>query len=146
MRVRRLAVALPLLVISGCSGAGEPAPTPSGTATPTLTPMPSATDLAEAPPVLQGTVAATDVTLGECPTAEGPQTAIVTLVSSAAEPSDYVVTVTWVSDDYQTRGKGVTTLQDVEPGSSQQVEVTAAVSVGATKCSVIAIRGVVETP
>lgn len=137
--------ALAALLLTGCSGDDDGPPEPTEA-------PPSAVDqsrvapssLPSAPEVEEPTGAARDVVLDECPTEAGTQEVVGTLTSSATDETDYVITVNWVNDTSDVRGRAVVVVEDVEPGSEQEFSAEAEVAEGATACTRNVVHGTVE--
>lgn len=143
-RLRTLPVVAGLLVgLTACGGgtSGTSA-SPSSSSTPrttvSSTPLPAEPDLGDG---AQGI--AKDVTITDCPTATGEQTAKGTVVNSAAEARDLSIIIVWLAD--ATGGdplaSGITVLQDVPAGETREWSVSGNVVTQADRCVVNARSG-----
>ena len=107
--------------------------------------LPEETDppvLQQAPPITKTEPATEDVTTrGSCGLKPGERTVGGRLTNPTERRLDYVITVSWISDDQRVRGRGVAVIESVRPGASQRWSVTAEVSKDATACVTNALRG-----
>lgn len=138
MNLKHLSGAALALVLAtsfaGCTSAGTPTPTPSETAVSVDPSRVSPTDL-PTPPVVknpQGDVK--DLTLGDCKTDEGEQTVTGTLTSSLESAEDFLITVSWTTASGDVMGRGFQVVQNLKPGETADVSITAKVAAGATQC------------
>ena len=91
-------------------------------------------ELPEVPALKKAKGAVGDVEVGDCTVEAGEQTVTGTITSSRKKPRDYVVTISWVNDKSDVRGRAVVVEKAVEPGESREFEVTGEVAEGATQC------------
>ena len=122
-----------LVVASGCSGdADDPDPSPSTTVV-SSDPAGSASELPD-PPRVEDAVGAIDaLELGACETGAGEQTVTGT-VTGVAPTTDYLVTVSWTTDDGELRGRGWAVVRGLPPKEKADVTISATVAEGATTC------------
>lgn len=87
-------------------------------------------------PALEGAVGAReDVTFGDCSTDPGEVTVTASLTNSADAARDYVIVVSWTTDTSDVLARGVATVDEVAPGDSADVTVSAQVPDGAATCT-----------
>ncbi|GAB3072033.1 FxLYD domain-containing protein [Nocardioides zeae] len=131
-----------LLVPAACSGGDEGAlsepssPRPSSTDPSLDEGRVSPADLPPAPVLEGGTGARGDLAGAECDVATGPRSVAGELTNSGGTAADYAVVVSWTTATSDVVARGVATVEDLAPGASRTVEVTAEVPAGATACTV----------
>lgn len=121
-----------LAAFAGCSAAPPATPTPT-----TVSVDPSRvspTDLPTPPTVKDAQGDVKDLSLGECATGAGEQTVTGELTSSLTAAQDFLVTVSWTTATGDVMGRGFQVIQDLAPGKTAKVEITAKVADGATQC------------
>ncbi|PZQ38897.1 MAG: hypothetical protein DI570_31175 [Phenylobacterium zucineum] len=94
----------------------------------------SPTDLPTPPAVKDAQGDIKDLTLGECKTEAGEQTVTGTLTSSLTTTEDFLITVSWTTASGDVMGRGYQVVQNLKPGATADVSITATVSGGATQC------------
>lgn len=120
-------------------GATGPSATPSAVDPSRVSPK-----LPEEPTVGDQTGAVKDATFGSCATSAGAQEVTGKITSSAAETTDYVVTVSWVNGTSDVLARGVAVLKGVPAGGEKDFTVKADVPEGATTCTFHVVRGTVK--
>jgi hypothetical protein len=96
-------------------------------------------------PQVKGEKGAIDaLTLGECETDAGQQTVTGEITSPAKKSADFLITVSWTTSDSDVMGRGFAVLQDVEPGDTEEFEISAKVAEGATQCVPGVVFGTIE--
>ncbi|HSV41514.1 MAG TPA: FxLYD domain-containing protein [Nocardioidaceae bacterium] len=125
-----IGIAVLLLALAACGGDEEPGPQPGE--------LPFIPELAESVP------AAKDMTMGSCALEEGAQTVEGRVTNSGSAAADYVITISWVDDALELRGKGVAVIEDLAPGESEDWSATGQVLDGATQCIPATFRGELE--
>lgn len=90
--------------------------------------------LPEIPKLAKAKGAVGDLELADCEVDAGEQTVSGTIASTAKKVRDYVVTISWVNDSSDVRGRAVVVEKAVEPGAERDFEATADVAAGATQC------------
>lgn len=65
-----------------------------------------------------------DLTKGECSVDPGEVTATGSVVNSASDPADIVVSVSWTADGSAVVARANETLKQVAPGASQEYKIT----------------------
>ncbi len=118
---------------AGCTSAAAPS-TPSPTAASVDPARVSPSDLPTPPEVKDAQGDIKDLALGACATAEGEQTVTGTLSSSLQTTEDFLVTVSWTTASGDVMGRGYQVIQNLRPGDTADVSITAKVAGGATQC------------
>ncbi len=152
-----LALATLALLGTGCSGSTDDAPERSETSgsAPSATSSPETgagsgaesesaaePELPKAPPLTKTQGATEDVTLrGSCGLEPGEQDIGGRVKNPTGRSLDYVITVSWISDDGRVRGRAVASIDDVPPGAKRPWSATAEVADDATACVTNALRG-----
>ncbi len=136
MNLKHLSAAALALALAtsfaGCTAATNP--TPSSTVVSVDPSRVSPTDLPTPPTVKNPQGDIKDLTLGECKTDKGEQTVTGTLTSSLADSADFLITVSWTTASGDVMGRGYQVIQDLKPGATADVTITAKVAAGATQC------------
>ena len=99
-------------------------------------------DLPSAPSLTRPTGATEDVTMrGPCGLEPGEQTVGGRVENPTGRRLDYVINVSWVSDDGRVRGRAVASVTDVGPGASTRWSATTEIVDDAAACVTNALRG-----
>lgn len=152
-----LAVSALAVVVAGCSGDEADAPagpdssssadSPDGSEDPGGSEGADAGEddtppLPKAPKIVKPQGATEDVTMrGSCGLEPGEQDVVGRVKNPTKKSLDYVITVSWVSDDGRVRGRAVAVLDDVRPGAEKPWNATAEVGDDASSCVTNALRG-----
>lgn len=150
------------MALSACSGDGDEADAPGSSDSPAAgaTDSPSdgtegsedaegsedddedKPDLPKAPAIVKPQGATEDVTTrGTCGLKPGKQNVGGQVANPTKRALDYVITVSWVSDDGRVRGRGVAVVEDVPPGGRKPWKAKADVLDDASACVTNALRG-----
>lgn len=119
------------LTLSGCTAGSDP----SVSQAPQIDPSRISPTYLPTPPKVknaQGDIK--DLVMGECQTAAGKQTIDGKLTSTLADSADFLVTVSWTNATGDVMGRGFSVIQNLEPGKTATVTITATVAAGATQC------------
>jgi len=103
-------------------------------------------DLPSAPSLTKPMGATEDVTMrGSCGLEPGEQDVAGRVTNPTKRTLDYVINVSWVSDDGRVRGRAVASVDDVAPGASQKWSATTEILDDAAACVTNALRGRLES-
>jgi|GEM_PF-3037210 len=103
-------------------------------------------DLPSAPSLTKPVGATEDVTMrGACGLEPGDQAVAGRVTNPTKRPLDYVINVSWVSDDGRVRGRAVASVDDVAPGASEKWSATTEILDDAAACVTNALRGRLES-
>jgi len=94
----------------------------------------SPANLPKVPKVKKAKGAINDLKLDKCAFEEGKQSVTGEITSSAKDPVDYLVTVSWTTASSDVMGKGFVVIKDIKPGGTESFKVEAKVKDGATQC------------
>ncbi len=127
--------------LAGCSGDDGEKDKPKADATSAPSDQESVDEANVSPPnlpkvpvVRREKGAIKDVTFGDCATKAGDQTITGEVTSSAKNTVDYLVTVSWTTGSGDVMGRGFAVIEAMEPGATEEWEITAKVKDGATQC------------
>lgn len=96
------------------------------------------------PPRVQDAVGATEaLDLGACDVAAGTQT-VTGVLTGAAPKADYLVVITWATDEGAVKGRGYTIVRDLPAKEKADLEITGTVAEGATTCIPAVVRGTIK--
>lgn len=142
--VPALVAGLLLVTATGCSGDDD-----QGADEKSAQESPSSVDpgrvspknLTKVPEVKQGKGAINDATFGDCATDPGKQTVEGSVTNSTKKAGDYVITVNWVNDTSDVLARGVTVVEDLQPGATEEFDLSAKVPETVTTCTFHVVKG-----
>lgn len=133
MRPSSIAPLVAVLLTSSlvaCSGEEDPGLMPESPSSSVVVP-----DLPEPPDVQEAQGATDALQLEECGPVDGPRAKVSgTLTSTAEAEADWLVVLTWTNPEGDVLGRGYRVVQDLKPGKSRHLTITAEVAEGAETC------------